>query len=68
MNYFSSDFRLGILGGGQLGKMLLTDTRKFDIQTFVLEEFCLTHLRRVLLSPSVNTRRSCIESNAWARK
>lgn len=36
MNYFSSDFRLGILGGGQLGKMLLTETRKFDIQTFVL--------------------------------
>jgi 5-(carboxyamino)imidazole ribonucleotide synthase len=37
MNYFSSDFKLGILGGGQLGKMLLTETRKFDIQTFVLE-------------------------------
>lgn len=37
MNYFSSDFRLGILGGGQLGKMLLTETRKFDIQTFVLD-------------------------------
>jgi 5-(carboxyamino)imidazole ribonucleotide synthase len=37
MNYFSSDFALGILGGGQLGKMLLTETRKFDIQTFVLE-------------------------------
>ena len=37
MNYFSSDFKLGILGGGQLGKMLLTDTRKFDIQTLVLE-------------------------------
>jgi 5-(carboxyamino)imidazole ribonucleotide synthase len=37
MNYFSSDFKLGILGGGQLGKMLLTETRKFDIQTLVLE-------------------------------
>mgnify|MGYP000273836981 CR=1 FL=1 len=37
MNYFSSDFKLGILGGGQLGKMLLSETRKFDIQTFVLE-------------------------------
>jgi 5-(carboxyamino)imidazole ribonucleotide synthase len=37
MSYFSSDFRLGILGGGQLGKMLLTETRKFDIQTFVLD-------------------------------
>ena len=37
MNYFSSDFKLGILGGGQLGKMMLFDTRKFDIQTFVLD-------------------------------
>lgn len=37
MNYFSSDFKLGILGGGQLGKMLLNDTRKFDIQTLVLD-------------------------------
>ena len=37
MNYFSSDFILGILGGGQLGKMLLSETRKFDIQTYVLD-------------------------------
>ncbi|NAS32312.1 5-(carboxyamino)imidazole ribonucleotide synthase [Flavobacteriaceae bacterium R38] len=37
MNYFSSDFRLGILGGGQLGKMLLYETRKYDIQTLVLD-------------------------------
>ena len=37
MNYFSSDFKLGILGGGQLGKMMLTETRKFDIQTYVLD-------------------------------
>lgn len=37
MNYFSSDFKLGILGGGQLGKMLLTETRKFDIYTCVLD-------------------------------
>ncbi len=36
-NYFSSDFKLGILGGGQLGKMLLTETQKFDIYTCVLE-------------------------------
>ena len=36
-NYFSSDFKLGILGGGQLGKMLLYETRKFDIHTNVLE-------------------------------
>ncbi len=37
MNYFSTDFRLGILGGGQLGKMLLSDTRKFDIATLILD-------------------------------
>lgn len=36
-NYFSSDFTLGILGGGQLGKMLLYETRKFDIKTHVLD-------------------------------
>ena len=36
-NYFSSNFKLGILGGGQLGKMLLHETRKFDIHTKVLE-------------------------------
>ena len=37
MNYFSSEFTLGILGGGQLGKMMLQDTRKFDIKTAVLD-------------------------------
>jgi 5-(carboxyamino)imidazole ribonucleotide synthase len=37
MNYFSSNFKLGILGGGQLGKMLLNETRKFDIYTCVLD-------------------------------
>ncbi|MGS2764957.1 5-(carboxyamino)imidazole ribonucleotide synthase [Sinomicrobium sp. M5D2P9] len=37
MNYFSSDFKLGILGGGQLGKMLLYETRKYDIYTCVLD-------------------------------
>ena len=36
-NYFSSNFTLGILGGGQLGKMLLYETRKFDIKTSVLD-------------------------------
>jgi len=35
--YFSSDFTLGILGGGQLGKMLLYETRKYDIRTIVLD-------------------------------
>jgi 5-(carboxyamino)imidazole ribonucleotide synthase len=37
INYFSSNFKLGILGGGQLGKMMLYETRKYDIQTNVLE-------------------------------
>ncbi|WP_422348908.1 5-(carboxyamino)imidazole ribonucleotide synthase [Flagellimonas sp.] len=37
MNFFSSDFKLGILGGGQLGKMLLYETRKWDIQTKVMD-------------------------------
>ena len=36
-DYFSSDFKLGILGGGQLGRMLLTETQKFDIYTVVLD-------------------------------
>lgn len=37
MNYFSSDFKLGILGGGQLGKMMLYETRKWDVWTKVLD-------------------------------
>jgi len=37
MHYFSSNFTLGILGGGQLGKMLLYETRKYDIATKVLD-------------------------------
>lgn len=37
MEYFSSDFTLGILGGGQLGKMMLYETRKFDIRTRVMD-------------------------------
>ncbi len=36
-NYFSSSFRLGVLGGGQLGKMLLAETQKFDIFTCILD-------------------------------
>lgn len=37
MSYFSTDFTLGILGGGQLGKMLLAETLKYDIRTIVLD-------------------------------
>ncbi|WP_457617423.1 5-(carboxyamino)imidazole ribonucleotide synthase [Lutibacter sp.] len=36
-NYFSSTFKLGILGGGQLGRMLLSETQKFDIYTCILD-------------------------------
>lgn len=36
-NYFSSNFKLGVLGGGQLGKMLLAETQKFDIYTCILD-------------------------------
>ena len=37
MQFFSSQAKLGILGGGQLGKMLLYVTRKWDISTHVLD-------------------------------
>src|SRR5699024_4198376 len=36
-NYFSTSFSLAILGGGQLGKMLLYETRKWDVYTKVLD-------------------------------
>ena len=37
MDFFSTSKTLGILGGGQLGKMLLYTTRKWDIKTKVLD-------------------------------
>ena len=37
MEFFSTSKTLGILGGGQLGKMLLYTTRKWDIKTSVLD-------------------------------
>ncbi len=37
MQYFSTNFKLGILGGGQLGKMLLSECAKFDIYAIVLD-------------------------------
>ena len=37
MEFFSTTKTLGILGGGQLGKMLLYTTRKWDIKTKVLD-------------------------------
>lgn len=37
MGFFSSSQTIGILGGGQLGKMLLTTTRQWDINTKVMD-------------------------------
>lgn len=37
MNYSKSDFTLGVLGGGQLGKMLLQVTSRLSIKTNVLD-------------------------------
>jgi 5-(carboxyamino)imidazole ribonucleotide synthase len=36
-NYFSSGFKIGILGGGQLGKMLIQAASAWDIDTHVLD-------------------------------
>ena len=37
MNYSTSNFTLGILGGGQLGKMLLQVTSRLSIKTNILD-------------------------------
>ena len=37
MDFFSTDNKLGILGGGQLGKMLLYYTQQWNIKTHVLD-------------------------------
>ena len=37
MGFFSTSKTIGILGGGQLGKMLLNTTRQWDINTHVLD-------------------------------
>jgi len=50
MDYFFSDFKLGILGGGQLGKMMLYETQKWDIATKVMDA-----------SPEAPCRISCNE-------
>lgn len=36
-DYFSSSFKLGVLGGGQLGRMLLAETQKLDVYTCILD-------------------------------
>ena len=37
VQFFSSNFKLGILGGGQLGKMLLQDCNRYDIFSKVMD-------------------------------
>ncbi len=37
MHFFSSKFKIGILGGGQLGKMLLFDSKRYDLHTKVMD-------------------------------
>ena len=37
MQLFSSNFKLGVLGGGQLGKMLLYDAKRYDLHTKVMD-------------------------------
>ena len=37
MQFFSSNFKLGILGGGQLGKMLLYEAKRYDLHTKVMD-------------------------------
>ena len=37
MGFFSTTKTIGILGGGQLGKMLLNTTRQWDIRTHVMD-------------------------------
>jgi 5-(carboxyamino)imidazole ribonucleotide synthase len=37
MGFFSTTKTIGILGGGQLGKMLLTTTRQWDLTTHVMD-------------------------------
>ena len=50
MTFFSTSKTIGILGGGQLGKMLLSITRKWDIKTKVLDN-----------NPNAPTKLSCNE-------
>ncbi|MFP4105368.1 MAG: 5-(carboxyamino)imidazole ribonucleotide synthase [Phycisphaerae bacterium] len=35
--FVTSDFRLGIMAGGQLGKMLAIDASRWDVKTYVLD-------------------------------
>ena len=37
-NFYSSDFKLGILGGGQLGRMFIQEATNFDVKVYILEK------------------------------
>ncbi|MEZ4799397.1 MAG: hypothetical protein R2809_06410 [Flavobacteriales bacterium] len=36
-NFYAKDFKLGILGGGQLGRMLIQEAVNYDIRVHVLD-------------------------------
>ena len=53
MGFFSKKITIGILGGGQLGKMLLTTARQWDLKTKVMDpnneapaRYCCNHFVR----------------------
>ncbi|MFT6441698.1 MAG: 5-(carboxyamino)imidazole ribonucleotide synthase, partial [Salibacteraceae bacterium] len=37
MNFYSKDFKLGMLGGGQLGKMFIQEAVNYNVQVCVLD-------------------------------
>ncbi len=36
-NYFSSNFKLGVLGGGQLGRMLIQSAMNYDVHIYAMD-------------------------------
>ena len=38
MHYINTDFKLGILGGGQLGKMICQSAGNWELQTYILDQ------------------------------
>ena len=37
-NFYSNQFKLGILGGGQLGRMFIQEATNFDVNVYILEQ------------------------------
>ena len=36
--FYSDSFKLGILGGGQLGRMFIQEATNFDVNIYILEQ------------------------------